>query len=201
VWLGLEHKRLPYELKVMSFGAGDLKTDEFGKLNPRRKIPVIQDGDFALYESAAIMEYLEDAYPESGAHLFPVAVKPRAIARRLIREMDDYLGTALDKLLDETLFKPREKWDDAAIRDRRDAFLKELTHYETALAQDQFLAEDAGAADFTLYPMIALALRIEIKKPDIALRSALGPRLSAWMQRVEALPYFARTIPPHWKKT
>ncbi|MGH8534801.1 MAG: glutathione S-transferase family protein, partial [Gammaproteobacteria bacterium] len=41
VWLGLEHKQLPYELKMLSFSAGDLKTEEFTQLNPRQKVPVL----------------------------------------------------------------------------------------------------------------------------------------------------------------
>ena len=34
----------------------------------------------------------------------------------------------------------------------------------------------------------------------VGIRAAIGPRLTAWMQRVDALPYFERTVPPHWKK-
>ncbi len=56
-----------------------------------------------------------------------------------------------------------------------------------------------AAADFALYPMLALALRPEKKKPDLALRPALGTKLTVWMKRIEALPYFAKTLPPHWK--
>src|SRR6266480_570619 len=63
VWLALEHKAIPYELKFLSFDAGDLQQPEFVALNPRHKVPVIVDEDFALYESAAIVEYLEDKRP------------------------------------------------------------------------------------------------------------------------------------------
>jgi hypothetical protein len=54
VWLALEHKGIPYHRKTLSFDAGDLKTAEFGALNPRRRVPVLVDDDFALAESAAI---------------------------------------------------------------------------------------------------------------------------------------------------
>ena len=69
VWLALEHKGIPYHLKTLSFDAGDLKTAEFGALNPRRRVPVLVDGDFAFAESAAIVEYIEDRWP-SGPPLF-----------------------------------------------------------------------------------------------------------------------------------
>ena len=65
---------------------------------------------------------------------------------------------------------------------------------------EPFLAGAAGAADFTLYPLIALSLRMQDRKrPALGLREALGPKLTAWLARVESLPYFARTYPPHWR--
>ncbi|MFC3110790.1 glutathione S-transferase family protein [Undibacterium arcticum] len=200
VWLALEHKALAYDLKMLSFSAGDLQKPEFLVLNPRHKVPVIVDHGFALYESAAILEYLEDTYPDSGGRLFPPGAKSRALVRRLVREADEYLARALEAMVDEILFKPAAEWNGAAIAHARDTFAQELAHFECALNSD-FLVEGAGAADFTLYPLIALALRMELRKPDLALRSAVGPKLGAWMQRVEALPYFARTYPPHWKSS
>ena len=198
VWLALEHKALAYDLKMLSFSAGDLQKPEFLVLNPRHKVPAIVDHGFALYESAAILEYLDDAYPDAGGRLFPSGAKSRAVARRLVREADEYVARALEAMVDEILLKPAAEWSEAAIAHARDTFAKELGHFERALNGD-FLIEGVGAADFTLYPLIALALRMERRKPDLALRSVVGPKLGAWMQRVEALPYFAKTYPPHWK--
>lgn len=47
--------------------------------------------------------------------------------------------------------------------------------------------------------MLALALRLDKKKSDLALRPALGTKLTAWMKRLETLPYFAETFPLHWR--
>ncbi len=57
----------------------------------------------------------------------------------------------------------------------------------------------AGAADFPVYPFLALALRTQKRRASLALDSAFAPQLTAWMRRVEALPHFDRTIPPHWR--
>ena len=38
------------------------------------------------------------------------------------------------------------------------------------------------------------------RKPDLAIASQLGSRIRAWMDRIEALPYFMATYPPHWKQ-
>ena len=67
--LALEHKALEYELKILSFSAGDTRKPEFVALNPRHQVPVLVDGDFILYESNAIVEYIDEAYPGRGAPL------------------------------------------------------------------------------------------------------------------------------------
>lgn len=199
VWLALEHKRLPYTLRVLSFSNGDLRTPDFAALNPRRKVPLLDDGGFVIYESAAIVDYLDDAYRDTGAPLFPADTRERATARRFIREADAYVAPAMERLVDEVLFTDAAQWDSVRIASARERFLAEIAFFGRDLAQD-FLAGSAGAADFTLYPMLALALRIESRtKPDLAIAPALPAPIRAWMQRVEALPYFMATYPPHWR--
>jgi hypothetical protein len=38
-----------------------------------------------------------------------------------------------------------------------------------------------------------------MRKGDLNIRGLIGPRIAAWMARIEALPYFDKTFPPHWK--
>ncbi len=197
VWLALEHKAITYELKAVSFSAGDLTRPEYLALNPRHKVPTIADGDFSLYESAAILEYLEEQY-STGKALFPGSIRQRAVIRRLVREADEYLAHALERLVDLVLFTKQEKWDLPEIAAGREAFLKELDTFERYQRGDWFSGE-LSAADFTLYPIIALCLRMEKKKPDLNVGSAIGPKIAAWMKRCEALPYYDKTYPPHWK--
>jgi len=195
VWLALEHKQLPYELHLMSFDKGDTKKPEYLLKNPRGRVPVIEDKGFAVYESAAIVEYLEHAYPASGAPLLPMLPREAATTRRMIREADQYLAHAMEQLVEQILFTKQEQWDAQKISDAREAFGKELAHFEASR-----LGEGAiDAADYTIYPMIALALRMEKKKPDLAIGALIGPRLQAWMRKIETLPFFDKTVPPHWR--
>ena len=197
VWLALEHKAISYQLKAISFSAGDLTKPEYLALNPRHKVPTIADGDFALFESAAIVEYLDEQYP-SGKRLFPGNAAQRAVIRRLVREADEYLAHALERLVDQVLFTKQEKWDLREISAGREAFLKELDTFEGYLRGDWFGGE-LSAADFTIYPIIALCMRMEKKKADLNVSGAIGPNIAAWIKRFEALPYFDKTSPPHWK--
>lgn len=196
VWLALEHKQIAYEHKTMSFSAGDLRKPEFEAINPRRRVPAILDDGYALYESVAIVEYLDEKY--SGPKLFPGDVRQRATVRRMVQEADQYYAIAMEHLVDEILFKPKEQWNAEKIADGRKGLVKELAMWE-ALMRGDYLAGELSAADFTLYPLIGLTLRIEKKNADVDIRGTVGPKVSAWMKRIEALPYFQKTWPPHWK--
>jgi glutathione S-transferase len=198
VWLALEHKAIPYERKVLSFSEGDLKKPEYLAINPRGKVPAIVDGSLRLYESAAIVEYLEDAYPDYGRRLFPGSVRDRALVRRLVCEAENYFVPPMNRLVQRVLFTKEEEWDGGRIAAARDEVAAELERLAQALHAD-YLAGPLSAADFTLYPLIALALRCERRKPDLALRERIPARVNAWMQGVEILPFFPKTWPAHWQ--
>ena len=197
VQLALEHKALAYERKVLSFSAGDTRKPEFSALNPRQRVPTIDDGGFVLYESNAIVEYLDEAYPSSGAPLFPGDARQRALVRRLVCEVDNYVFPAVDKILDEAFKKPEEQ-DPAKIEEGRKAVRDELALFTRGIRAPH-VAGPLSAADFALYPYVAFLFRVESKRlPALGAGGLLTPVLMSWKARIEALPYFSRTWPPHW---
>jgi glutathione S-transferase len=198
VWFALEHKAIPYERKVLSFSDGDARKPEFLALNPRGKVPVVVDGGLVLYESAAILEYLDDAYLESGKRLFPGGAGDRALVRRMICEADSYVGPLVNRLFWLVLLTRQEAWNPERIARTSDDLVAELARWPGQF-RSAYLAGPVTAADFTLYPLVALALRCEKRKPDLGLRGRLPARIDAWMRGVEMLPFFERTWPPHWQ--
>ena len=57
----------------------------------------------------------------------------------------------------------------------------------------------AVGGGLALYPYVAFLFRVEQKRiPKLRAAELLTPELVAWKARIEALPYFARTYPPHW---
>ena len=60
---------------MLSFSDEDTRKPDFLALNPRHRVPMLIDGDFVFYESNAIVEYLDEAYPATGAPLFPGDVR------------------------------------------------------------------------------------------------------------------------------
>ena len=185
VWLALERKGIPYHLKTLSFDAGDLKTPEFSALNPRRRVPVLVDDDFALAESAAIVEYIEDRWP-NGPALFATEPRKRAIQRRMVREADHYLADI------------GTRFATAPSEENAKELREELSFWEGAAAGD-YLTGELSAVDLTVYPFMALFVRIAGRRPDFAQSDFIGPRLSGWMDRMRALPIVQHTQPPHWK--
>jgi glutathione S-transferase len=197
VWFALEHKNIPYDIKLMSFSEGDLKKPEFRAINPRGKVPTIVDNGFVLSESAAILEYLEQSRPDSGKPLFPGNAQDQAIVRRMVCEADNYYAPSMNKLVTGVLFTKPEDWDEERIAAAREQCVSELGRVAAAMRGD-FLAGPLSAADFALYPMLAICLRCDVKKPDLGLGAALPPKIGAWVARMEALPYYAKTRPAHW---
>ena len=79
VQLALEHKGIAHEVK----NRGTPPSEGYLAMNPRGKVPVLRDGDFTLYESTAILEYLDEKYPET-RKIYPMDVGERARVRRII---------------------------------------------------------------------------------------------------------------------
>jgi glutathione S-transferase len=62
---------LPYKTKPIGPRTGETKTAEYTRLNPRQKVPLLQDGDFCIGESAAIVAYLSRTYSTPERSLIP----------------------------------------------------------------------------------------------------------------------------------
>jgi glutathione S-transferase len=96
-----------------------------------------------------------------------------------------------------TLFR-KGPADAAALAEIHQRLAEELPRYEAALSGDFFSAE-LSLADFTVYPRVRFICRIDERQPGEDWGRHIPPRIADWMKRIEALPYYARTIPPHWK--
>jgi len=181
----------------MSFDTGDLKKPEFRELNPRQRVPVIVDDGFTLYESATIVEYLEDNWPGE-PRLFSVDSRRRALQRRMVQEADLYFAGPLERLVDAAWHTPREHRLKDHIAAAYAEIGKELSVWETTIAGD-YLSGALSAVDFTLYPGVALALRISKRTPDLLPAELIGPKMTTWVRRMDELPCVRKTWPPLWK--
>jgi glutathione S-transferase len=201
-WLALEHKGIPYNLKVLSFAAGDTTKPEFVAINPRHQVPTIVDDGHAIWESVVILEYLEERFPatDPSKNLFPGDIRARNRIRRLVREAEAYLGVeGISPITEEYFFKDGAEPDAKRVQAAREVVGKELAMFAGELKGKYLAGDSPTAADFVLYPFLAYVSRITARKPETKLTELQPAAIAEWRKRIEAMPFFDKTFPPHWK--
>jgi glutathione S-transferase len=81
VFVALEEKRLPFELRTVDLEEGANHSAEYSTQSLTGRVPTLVDGGFALSESSAITEYLDEVYP--GLALYPSDPREKARARQV----------------------------------------------------------------------------------------------------------------------
>jgi glutathione S-transferase len=85
VLVALEEKRIPYDLELVALHRAEHGEPAFARLSLTARVPVLVDDDFALSESSAIVEYLEDRYSEPDhPRVLPADTRARARARQIM---------------------------------------------------------------------------------------------------------------------
>ena len=81
VFVALREKGLAFETLTLDLDAGQNQAADYVQRSLTQRVPTLVDGDFALSESSAITEYLDQAYPET--RVYPAEVQQRARARQV----------------------------------------------------------------------------------------------------------------------
>lgn len=83
-WLALEQTGAPYEETLISTADRDWHA-QTKRASPSGRVPLLLDDDFAIHDSLAITEYLNERFPNAG--LWPADPRARAYARSIVAEM------------------------------------------------------------------------------------------------------------------
>ncbi|QJI29427.1 glutathione transferase [Pseudomonas sp. ADAK18] len=81
VFVALREKGLEFEVLTLDLDASENNAQGFANLSLTQRVPTLVDGDFALSESSAITEYLEEVFPQTP--LYPAEPRQRARARQV----------------------------------------------------------------------------------------------------------------------
>ncbi|MDY7066957.1 Glutathione S-transferase YfcF [Pseudomonas extremaustralis] len=81
VFVTLREKGLAFDTVTLDLDAGQNQAADFARLSVTRRVPTLVEGDFALSESSAITEYLEQVYPATP--VYPADPRQRARARQV----------------------------------------------------------------------------------------------------------------------
>src|SRR3954470_7301257 len=95
-WLLLTQLGIPFEEEKLSFNDPRFKA-RVHKYSPSGKVPVLVDGDLAIWDSLAIVEYVAERHPEK--RLWPADPKARAVARSMCAEMHSGFGELRSTLM------------------------------------------------------------------------------------------------------
>ncbi|VWC58639.1 glutathione S-transferase family protein [Burkholderia lata] len=171
-------KGIDFELVMVPFSQQrgyDPRHPDVLRINPKRQVPVLIDGDLALFDSTQLFEYLEDLKPDPA--LWPAHPAARAIARQLEHCSDEIYFPHVVRLmgLEETP-------DDPAAQAAREEAAHYYRRMERVLADRAFLAGTYSYADIAFYMAQLFGARKGAPMTDET------PRLLAWRERMTARP-------------
>jgi glutathione S-transferase len=169
-------KGVSYHLVPLAY-----RSPEHLKLHPFGKMPVLQHGDFYLYESAAIAHYIDRAF--DGPPLQPSDAQGQAHVLRWISIVNAYVFPIMNRFVKERLVRPvfGAKPDLEFIASAREPLLLQMRLIDEALTKTTFLAGDTVTlADSFLLPHLLFFGRT----PEGAQLLARADGASAWLQRM-----------------
>jgi glutathione S-transferase len=197
-WIAMKVAGIAFDEVLIPLYEGDW-SERLAKYTPARKVPVLMDGDTAVWESLAILEHLADRFPQAG--LWPGDAAARSRARVISTEM--HAGfVALRKNCPMNMWlppKPRAQPDDVMADVGR---IEEIWRDCLEQSGGPFLFGRFGAADAMYAPVVARFHNYGIAVGEPTLRYMDAVRaLPAWKEWREAAlkePWLMAHNEPDW---
>jgi glutathione S-transferase len=202
VLLALELKGLSYNSHLLHLDLQEHKAPQMLAMNPRGRVPVLRDGDYVVFESVAVLYYLDRKYPEPP--IFGRSAEEGGVILRVIDEFQTYTEAELMRILYSL-----RGGNDTALGERiahaMHVVAGEARTIEGRLSKGDWIVGDAvSAADLAIYPCIRVLLQALLRPgaQELAARFLPAeiqyPALARWMRRMEGLRGFRKTWPPDW---
>ena len=213
LWLRLVDPALSQQVESTFITYDDLRSEEYGRLNPLRKVPALVRGDGGtVFESDVILKYLEDLYGNNEA-MTPSTPEGRQVMNLFIRIHDIYISSpncsadgfchSQGAMYLSTAWHGARRGMDIATREAKIAeIFKQLTWLEANKVDGSCLCGDAlTLADLTWMPTCVF---MEFLLPRVfGWADPFGdaspfPRLAAWYRGLLERPAFAETRSEIW---
>jgi glutathione S-transferase len=179
--IALREKSVDFELVMVAFSQAQgysPKHPEVLRVNPKRQVPVLIEGDAEIFDSTQIFEYAEHRWPEPA--LWPAAPAARAAARQLELASDEIFFPHVIKHMGlRSKPDPVNSPDWIQARGGIEAYYTKL---EGLLATREYLAVTFSYADIAFYMAQFFAARHTVPM------SVSHPNLLAWRRRMTARP-------------
>jgi glutathione S-transferase len=188
VRIALAEKGLPYERVEVGWSLAhryEPHHPDVVALNPKQQVPVLVDGELAVYDSTLIFEYLEDRYPEP--RLYPRDPAGRAQCRRLEAAADEILFPDVWTLIDRGFYPAAAGGrDEAELAGARAAIARYDAELDKTLADRAWLCGEFTVADIANSVLLNAAAQLGAPAPP-----GLA-NLHAWTERCAKRPALAR---------
>ncbi|WP_022976415.1 glutathione S-transferase family protein [Nevskia ramosa] len=180
----LEELGVPYTLHALSLSKGDQKTADFLKINPNGRIPAIVDrdeGDFAVFESGALMIYLAEKF----GRLLPSDRKGRSEVIQWLMFQMGGLGPMQGQA--NVFFRYAPEKIPYAIERYQTETKRLYKVLDTRLADREFLCGDYSIADIANWSWASIHFWAGVNISDL-------PNLQRWIETIRARPAVQRGI-------
>ena len=185
VLIAFAEKQVPHELVVVDMAAGQHREQPYLSLNPYGRVPTLEEDGFVLFESTAILNYLEATRPSPP--LIPADERGRALVDMHMKLCDLQLTRYAGTIIFPKRFLPKERWNTTAMAEAKAEIEKHLLILDKHLDGKTYLvAEQFSLAEVCYMPFLDFLPLMEISP---------SPAVASWSQRLLARPSAVATRP------
>lgn len=174
-------------------GEDEQHSDDFRNLNPQGRVPFLVDSDVHLSQSAAILEYLDEQYPNP--RLLPSSIKERAV----VRQMANLIACDIHPLNNLSVLQKLTS-DFGASEQDTDAWYQHWVHLGFKALESQIaeyggfysVGDEVTLADLYLVPQVWNAQRFNVDMSPF-------PNITQRYRQCLTLPAFTAALPENQK--
>jgi glutathione S-transferase len=185
VRIALAEKQIPHDLVLVDMPARRHREQPYLSLNPYGRVPTLEEDGFVLFESTAILNYLEETHPRPA--LVPADARGRALVDMHMKLCDLQLTRYAGTIIFPKRFLPKEKWNAAAMAEAKAEIEKHFAILDKQLAGKTYLvADEFSLAEACYVPFLEFLPLMEISPPSA---------VAAWSERLLKRPSAVATRP------
>jgi glutathione S-transferase len=179
---------LPLELATLDLFKGEARTPAMLAKNPNGKLPILEDGDFVLWESTAMLTYI--AAQAGRTDLAPTTLRERAEVERWTSWQGAHFSPAIRKVAFERIVKKLAGLgapDGAVVKAGIEEFATVASVLDQSLGTKEYVCGRLTIADFALAPSAALTASCGLDLDPY-------PQAKAWLARMLARGSMKKTL-------
>ncbi|KAH7851777.1 hypothetical protein Vadar_016397 [Vaccinium darrowii] len=186
--MGVDFELIPVDLE-----SGEHKKPEFLLRQPFGQVPAIEDGDFRLFESRAIIRYYAAKYADYGPNLLGTTLEERALVDQWLEVEAHNFNDLVYNLVLQLVILPRmgERSDLALVSTCKNKLEKVLDIYEQRLSKSNYLAgESFTLADLSHLP----ALRYLMDEAGLGHMVRNRKNVDSWWMDISSRPAWKKIM-------